>query len=46
LEFGGSGQGNLGGIESAPFGWQGEPHSLFITLPPLGAVFFKCAPTP
>ena len=41
LEYGGSGQGNLGGVEAAPFGWQRQSHSLFLTLPPLGAVFFK-----
>ena len=44
VEFGGSGQGNLGGVAPAPFGWQGQSHSLFITLPPLGAVFFKREP--
>jgi 1,4-alpha-glucan branching enzyme len=41
LEYGGSGQGNLGGVEAAPFGWHFQSHSLTITLPPLGAVFFK-----
>jgi 1,4-alpha-glucan branching enzyme len=40
-EFGGSGQGNLGGMEAAPFGWNSQSHSLIITLPPLGAVVFK-----
>jgi 1,4-alpha-glucan branching enzyme len=39
--YGGSGQGNLGGVEAAPFGWHYQSHSLMITLPPLGAVFFK-----
>ena len=43
VEYGGSGQGNLGGIEAAPFGWNGRTHSLTMTLPPLGAVFFKPA---
>ena len=42
-EYGGSGQGNLGGVESAPFPWQGLPHTLNLTLPPLGAVAFKRA---
>ncbi len=41
LEYGGSGQGNLGGVEAAPFGWHGRSHSLMATLPPLGVVFFK-----
>jgi 1,4-alpha-glucan branching enzyme len=41
LEYGGSGQGNLGGVESAPFGWHFQPCSLTVTLPPLGAVFFR-----
>jgi 1,4-alpha-glucan branching enzyme len=41
VEYGGSGQGNLGGVEAAPFGWHCQTHSLTITLPPLGAVFFK-----
>lgn len=39
--YGGSGQGNFGGVEAAPFGWHHEPFSLSVTLPPLGAVFFK-----
>jgi 1,4-alpha-glucan branching enzyme len=41
VEYGGSGQGNLGGVEASPFGWNGQSHSLTVTLPPLGAVFFK-----
>jgi 1,4-alpha-glucan branching enzyme len=40
-EYGGSGQGNLGGVEAAPFGWQSKSHSITVTLPPLGAVLFK-----
>lgn len=40
-EYGGSGQGNQGGIQAAPLGWHFKPHSLHLTLPPLGAVFFK-----
>jgi 1,4-alpha-glucan branching enzyme len=39
--YGGSGQGNLGGVDSAPVAWHGHPHSLCITLPPLAAVLFK-----
>jgi 1,4-alpha-glucan branching enzyme len=39
-EFGGSGHGNLGGVEASPKEWHGRPLSLHITLPPLGALFF------
>jgi 1,4-alpha-glucan branching enzyme len=40
-EFGGSGLGNLGGVESAPVPSHGRPHSLNLTLPPLAAVFLR-----
>jgi 1,4-alpha-glucan branching enzyme len=40
-EYGGSGQGNLGGVEAAPIPLQGRPYSLTITLPPLAVVFLK-----
>jgi 1,4-alpha-glucan branching enzyme len=40
-EYGGSGQGNLGGQEALPFPSHGQLHSLTLTLPPLGAVFFR-----
>lgn len=40
-EYGGSGQGNLGGVEAAPVPFHGRSYSLTITLPPLAAVFFK-----
>jgi 1,4-alpha-glucan branching enzyme len=40
-EFGGSGQGNLGGIETTPIPCHGERQSLLATLPPLAAVAFK-----
>jgi 1,4-alpha-glucan branching enzyme len=40
-EYGGSGQGNLGGVEAALIPMHGRPYSLTITLPPLAAVFFK-----
>jgi 1,4-alpha-glucan branching enzyme len=39
-ELGGSGQGNLGAVETRPIVWNGRRHSLSLTLPPLGAVFF------
>lgn len=41
VDYGGSGQGNQGGAEAAPFGWHFKPHSFHMTLPPLGAVWFK-----
>jgi 1,4-alpha-glucan branching enzyme len=40
-EYGGSGQGNLGGVKATPIPWHGRPYSLSITLPPLAAAFFK-----
>lgn len=40
-QYGGSGQGNLGGAESASVPWHGRPYSLKITVPPLATVFFK-----
>ena len=40
-EYGGSGQGNLGGRESSPVGEHGRPYSLTITLPPLAMVVFR-----
>jgi 1,4-alpha-glucan branching enzyme len=40
-EHGGSGQGNLGGVEASPVPCFGRMHSLTLTLPPLGAIFLK-----
>jgi 1,4-alpha-glucan branching enzyme len=40
-EYGGSGQGNFGGVGSTPVPMHGKYHSLTITLPPLGVVMFK-----
>jgi 1,4-alpha-glucan branching enzyme len=40
-QYGGSGLGNLGGVEAAPMPLHGRPHSLALTLPPLSALFFK-----
>ncbi len=39
--YGGSGQGNLGGVRAAPVSWHGHPQSINVTLPPLGIVVFK-----
>ena len=41
--YGGSGQGNLGGVDAAPVGAHGRYSSLTITLPPLAVVVFKKA---
>ena len=34
--YGGSGVGNLGGVEAVAEPWHGQPASATITLPPLG----------
>jgi 1,4-alpha-glucan branching enzyme len=39
--YGGSGQGNLGGVEAAPIERHGHRHSVTLTLPPLAALFLK-----
>ncbi len=44
-EYGGSGQGNIGGVEAAPIPVHGRLHSLTVVVPPLGAVFFKSGGT-
>ncbi|MEI6414652.1 MAG: 1,4-alpha-glucan branching protein GlgB [Pseudomonadota bacterium] len=41
--YGGSGMGNLGGVEAAPVAAHGHYHSLTLTLPPLGVVYFRPA---
>jgi 1,4-alpha-glucan branching enzyme len=38
--YGGSGLGNLGGVEASPVPVHGRPSSLSLSLPPLGALFF------
>jgi len=40
LAYGGSGVGNLGGVEAAAVPLHGRPFSLTLTLPPLAVVFF------
>jgi len=40
-EYGGSGMGNMGGVEAAPLPSHGHYSSLALTLPPLSVVFFK-----
>ncbi|MGH8624080.1 MAG: 1,4-alpha-glucan branching enzyme, partial [Gammaproteobacteria bacterium] len=39
--YGGSGHGNMGGVEAAPVPGHGQPYSLNLTLPPLSGLFFK-----
>ena len=39
--YGGSGQGNLGGVDATPVAWHGRPRSIVVTLPPLAIVVFK-----
>jgi len=39
--YGGSGQGNMGGVEASPLPVHGRPWSLNITAPPLAVVVFK-----
>ena len=38
--YGGSGQGNGGGVWSQAIPWDGQPHSVVVTLPPLATVLF------
>ncbi len=40
-EYGGSGNGNFGGVHAGEKGWNLRPYSLRITVPPLGALFFE-----
>jgi 1,4-alpha-glucan branching enzyme len=44
VELGGSGQGNFGGAEASPVRTHGRELSLNVTLPPLGAVWFRRSP--
>jgi 1,4-alpha-glucan branching enzyme len=39
--YGGSGQGNFGGVAATPLPIHGRPFSLNMTLPPLGIVVFE-----
>ncbi len=39
--YGGSGQGNLGGVEAVPLACHGRYYSLALTLPPLSMIFLK-----
>jgi 1,4-alpha-glucan branching enzyme len=44
MDYGGSGVGNLGGVEAAPVAAHGRFHSLALTVPPLATVYFKPEP--
>jgi 1,4-alpha-glucan branching enzyme len=44
--WGGSGHGNFGGVHAQEQGKHGRPFSLELTLPPLGALYFKAIPDP
>jgi len=41
-DYGGSGQGSMGGVKAEPISSHGHPYSLNLTLPPLAVVYFKC----
>ena len=41
VEYGGSGMGNLGGVNAQPVAWHGHGQSLEICLPPLACLYFK-----
>ena len=43
VEYGGSGQGNLGGVEATVVAAHGRALSLSVTLPPLGALYLEPA---
>jgi 1,4-alpha-glucan branching enzyme len=39
--YGGSGQGNIGGVRTTPVHWHGQPQSLNLTLPPLAMIALR-----
>jgi len=41
-EYGGSGQGNYGGVDAQPVPAHGRPRALTLTAPPLGCLFLAC----
>jgi len=44
--YGGSGHGNFGRVAADPYPSHGRDFSLSLTLPPLGALFFRSPPSP
>jgi 1,4-alpha-glucan branching enzyme len=45
-EYGGSGAGNMGSVDSTSVAWHGRSQSLNLTLPPLAALFLKSVGSP
>jgi 1,4-alpha-glucan branching enzyme len=45
-EYGGSGIGNLGAVEAVGGESHGQPFSVSLSLPPLGALFLRPKETP
>jgi len=43
--YGGTGQGNFGGVQTEPVAFQGRKQSLSLTLPPLAVLFLKADQT-
>jgi 1,4-alpha-glucan branching enzyme len=43
-QYGGSGRGNFGGVETVPVPAHGRSYSLTVDLPPLAAVYFRLDP--
>jgi 1,4-alpha-glucan branching enzyme len=43
-DYGGSGVGNLGGVEATPHPYHGRSHSVMLTLPPLGVLILEPDP--
>ena len=43
-QYGGSGVGNLGGVDAVEEGWHGLPASAELSVPPLGAVWLVATP--
>lgn len=41
VEYGGAGYGNMGGVKTVPIPVHDQLHSLTLTLPPFGVLFFK-----
>jgi 1,4-alpha-glucan branching enzyme len=39
--YGGTNVGNFGGVTTEPVPWMGQPYSVLLRVPPLGAAFFK-----
>ncbi|MBV8075563.1 MAG: alpha amylase C-terminal domain-containing protein, partial [Planctomycetaceae bacterium] len=39
--YGGSGQGNIGGVTTEPVPWHSQPQSLDLTLPPLAMLAMR-----